>query len=329
MKRFFKHFPKASIVVAGWDRSEKFRPIQKFWYDWKLMELKEHNLKHKRAVYFTPCDMSAPEHKKENHAGIRAWYCDIDVSTRDEDISEVSREYRKSKALGKVWMCDDLYGIPEPSFIVDTRNGFHVYWLAWNDAEDPYSPSENTFEEIESVIVEKLKGDIKACKTVQLMRLPGFYNWKDEKGYPCRVLTQLSTDAIYVDDDWKHLLKEEETLEERKALCDSYRQKASTNKKDYECIFEKAQEMSQLAALAKFSGTQYVDGEIYGFDKQADGKYNIIINGKGCASFVDTVKNCIFCPSGTKGSPNIIEWLKWYRSYDNWELAEILKKILV
>lgn len=340
MKNFFRFFPTASIVVAGWDRQESFIPIKKKWSDWSLPELREHNLVHRRPIYFTPCDMKAPAHTKENWAGVRAWYCDIDVCKRDEVVSVEEREQRKTEVLGRLWMCDVLYNLPQPSFIVDTRNGFHVYWLAWHEKplDDKYMPenglyrpSRETFDKIERYIVKTVGGDEKACKDVQLMRLPGFYNWKDERGYPCRLLPQLSTMQEYCEEHFlKRIPVEEDRSEKAQRALEKFIISIPRKSTDgLEDIFKTAQDMSQLLALAKFSGTEYVNGENYHFQKTKGDKYNILINGKGCASFVDTAKNCIFCPSGTKGSPNIIEWLKWYRSYENWELARILKKILL
>lgn len=333
---FFKHFPKASIVVAPWDVDGTNEPLVMPWDKWVFDVLKKYNLEHKQAIYFTPCDMSSPRHLIENHERIRAWYCDIDVSGRDEVITQEEIEERKSKVLGNLWMCDALNKALEPSFIVDSRNGFHAYWLA----DDSETPSKALFEYIESNIVKNLGGDLKACKLVQLLRMPGFYNWKKGQKYGCTILTQLSTMKTYKDSDWIKLYgeppvpverqefqkKAEAFLSEKKLLSFYSKKELQKNADD---IFQRAKEMPQELALQLFSGSQVVNGEIYTFEEKKGGTHlNIRINGQGCASFIDKTKNMIFCPKGTKGSPNIIEWIKWYHDYPGAELAEILKKHL-
>lgn len=331
LQQFFKHFPDASIVVAGWDREEKMKPIQKHWSEFTISELEEHNLKYKRAIYFTPCDMQAPAHTIQNHKAVRAWYCDIDVSGRHEDITEAEREERKSSVLGEIFVHEEL--LP-PSFIVETRNGFHVYWLAW--------PGENTlelkryFDWIEVYLVKKTKGDEKAAKLVQLMRLPGFYNWKEEKGFPCRILPQFNTLYEYVLDDWEYVIgelvdkKEMDIRRKASSYVQDKKIKRSTNPDD---IFEKAKAMPQEQALMKFSGTEVVNGEVYSLHPVMGGRHlNIYINGKLCTAFINLENNTLMCKSGGgRGSPNIMEWLKWYNPIYEREpsrLAVVLNKYL-
>lgn len=334
---FFQYFPKASIIVAPWDTQESgFRPIQKFWYNFTPEELRQHN-ELGRAIYFTPCDLISPEHKLENHAGIRAWYCDIDVAERNEQVTLQEVEKRKSEALGRIFAFE-----LEPSFVVETRNGFHVYWLAYIDEQSPQMPSKENFDYIESLIVSKLKGDVKANKLVQLMRLPGYDNCKKGQRFPCRIIPEFcDVTRAYMDQSWLDVFGEPKKTEvvkettpkfQRLERAEKYilRLKSKHELENANDIFIVAQNMDQKRALELFSGHAAVMGEQYTFQEVAGGrKLNIIVNGQGCASFVDLDQNKIFCPSGTKGSPNIIEWLKWYNDYEGHELAKLLKEVLL
>lgn len=303
----FKYFPQATVCVAGWDREVRIKPIEKYWHQFTLPELKAYNIDERYSVYFTPSNMSLPTHKLIDHKDICAWYCDIDVSERGEDITIEEREDRKAEALGRIFIHKNLL---VPSFVVETRNGFHVYWLSKG------TPSKARFTEIEEYIVKALKGDEKACKLVQLMRLPGFYNWKFGGKNPCRIIPQLSTMEIYEESDWDKyaLQKKPESKEDRKATVVAYESKVPSGQF---CIFEYAAEYPQLEAMRIFSGTDVVNGENYAFYPTMGGsKMNIVIDGVTCSAFIDIEKNKIFCRQGTgKGSPNIIEWIKWYNDY--------------
>ena len=322
MESFFKFFPSASIVVANFDWYQKkgvqVHCIAKRWSDFTVKELRDWNLNKKYGIYFVPCDMKSPEHKAENHDGIRAWYCDIDVSTKKEQLPQEEIEERKSKILER--LMTEGYDILKPSFVVDTRNGFHIYWLAWHEEklDDHYAPvggfykpSMENFDKIERTIVKKTEGDDKAKKGVQLMRLPGFYNWKKDEGYPCRVIPEFNfLETTYCESDWSKYLISEPT-EHEKAVMECIL--TATPRSRENDIFDACDSMDQVKALKILSGKPEVNGDVYTFVESMRGKHlNIICNGNMSPCFVDLEKNRIFVPSGTTGSPNIIEWLKYY-----------------
>jgi hypothetical protein len=104
---------------------------------------------------------------------MRAWYCDIDVSGRDEDVTLEEIQRRKDVVTGKILFCDmdvpqnicpvtenfkdnevigdkkDIANSPcgydnhnsikkkilKPSLVVESRNGFHLYWFAWYEPD--------------------------------------------------------------------------------------------------------------------------------------------------------------------------------------------------
>lgn len=326
---FFKHFPKAMICVAGWDLGSNVAPVRRFWYDFTVKELKELNLKKYKAIFFTPCNVKEPDHHADNFAGINAWYVDIDLSAKDEEVTAEEMEERKSKKLGEILMLGTGYlprekELLQPSFVVETRNGFHIYWLAW-EGDNSYKPSLDLFDYIEKNIAERIGGDFKAKKAVQLMRLPGFYNWKNgvKNPSPCRILPQFNFSERgifrkYCEDEWLDLFGEPEadpgiqkTYSDLKPSIISFMQR---NKKRFD-IFEHVAGMPQDRAMEMLSGKSCVNGEVYTFRPVGGGKkLNIYINGKLCSSFIDLEKNLLLTPSGAgRGSPNVIEWIKWYR----------------
>lgn len=92
--------------------------------------------------------------KKENLKKINYWFCDIDSGSKEEQKKRI----------------DDLL-IP-PSFVIETKNGYHCYWGVEGDA------SLENFEKIEEELIKLLDGD-KHCKDpLRLLRCPGYYHMK-------------------------------------------------------------------------------------------------------------------------------------------------------
>ena len=332
MKDFLTYFPKSTVVIADFDIDGKKANRTKT-KDVSFDELKEFN-DEKKAIFITTCDTKTTGWEKGDFKDIRAWFCDLDMLTREEEDSvELSDEWRekeieirKVNALAKLGKAVGEGRLFPPSFVIEGRNGFHVYWLAWHETMmdatySPggglYKPSKDNFDWIEQNIVEILDGDEKACKLVQLMRVPGFYNWK--RGGKslvklCNLFDSLENGErrMYTDDEWIGLFGEKkEPFIEYNALPSIF---APSKRRKTNCVFEYVKNLKQDEALMRLSGSSLVDGEVYELVDVAGGrKKNIKINGKLCSSFVDLEKNCVFVREGSgRGAPNVIEWIKYY-----------------
>lgn len=354
--KFFKHFPESVIVAAPWDIEGKEEPVRKKWYDWDLEELRHYNFDKSWGIYLTTCDMKGVRHINSNFKDIRAWYCEIDLLSKEEEElpekeREQLREERDSIVLGKILCCGEL-GLPQPSFVASSRNGYHVYWLAWHeekmdDKYNPigglYKPSKENYEWIQSNIAKRLGGDPAAQKLVQLLRLPGFYNRKNGGKAPVRIMPELNNVQggefrMYCEDEWLELFGEPvevKVKDNRKKARDMLkiikleRYGVKDKKFDFD-VFEYAGEMAQEDALMLFSGSKYVGGESYELQPHRMG-YNIKINGKPSGCFIRTDSNTL---SGNKkgeknNGPKITQWVKWFNPHvSNRELASILKEML-
>jgi hypothetical protein len=69
----------------------------------------------------------------------------------------------------------DTFPIP-PSILVETRNGFHAYWLLKGDV------SEDQFRDCQLRLAQFFNSDTQVCNPARAMRLPGF-DWI-KHGYP-------------------------------------------------------------------------------------------------------------------------------------------------
>jgi hypothetical protein len=96
--------------------------------------------------------------------------------TRDQDIKRFDAfglDFDTPTSPGESHL-ERLEGLPcAPSWIVQTSPGrFHAYW----QTSDPVSPDEG--QRITRALCRKLEADPKATSAAQLLRLPGFLNWK-------------------------------------------------------------------------------------------------------------------------------------------------------
>ena len=106
--------------------------------------------------------------KKENVTHIRAYYADIDrkIAKGAFTVDDVKAE---------------LVGCP-PSMIVETPNGWHLYWIM----ERPEPCGENERNEAEALLrriqraLAKYGADPAVCTANRVLRLPGFYHCKAE-----------------------------------------------------------------------------------------------------------------------------------------------------
>lgn len=92
--------------------------------------------------------------KKENLKKINYWFCDIDNGTKEEQLKRI-------KEL-----------LIQPSFVVETKNGYHCYWAVKGSA------SVENFERIEEALIQKLDGDVHCKDALRLLRCPCYYHMK-------------------------------------------------------------------------------------------------------------------------------------------------------
>ncbi len=384
LEQFFRFFPESTIVVAPWDMERRDDPERLDWRKTSVKELKRWNSKG-WAIFFTTCDMHNLSHLNEDFKDIRTWFCEIDLLTKEEKDSEdipeskklEEREERRAQMLGHLWMIEER-GLYPPSFIINTPGGFHVYWLAWHEekmdkdytpAGGLYKPSRENFDyiqrEIGKRLVFKKKGllgdwieygaDSKAKKTVQLMRVPGFFNNKKGKKKLVSVLTLFTQHdgkggvREFCEDEWFGLFgdpKKEDPYKKvtseaaerirKKRMSRKLKKKSAKKGKYKRDVFSFASGMPQEEALMAFSGTEYVGGETYELVPTAKG-YNIRINGgSGTSCFIHTADNTLMgCDTGSEfNGPTIIQWVQYCQEQyygaplTKSALAKVLKKVL-
>jgi putative DNA primase/helicase len=108
---------------------------------------------------------NAPNAQKENCSSINAFFVDIDGRKNVEELEQIKL-------------------ILHPTFIVETKNGYHIYWLL----DEPIYKEEVSTEEwleavtrwerIEESLVVNLKADSVVKDLTRILRVPNTYYWK-------------------------------------------------------------------------------------------------------------------------------------------------------
>lgn len=107
----------------------------------------------------------APNAQKENCSSINSFFVDIDGRKNPEELEDIKKK---------------LY----PTFIVETKNGYHLYWVL----DEPIYKNEITKEEweeavarwerIEESLVVNLKADLAVKDITRILRVPNTFYWK-------------------------------------------------------------------------------------------------------------------------------------------------------
>lgn len=87
--------------------------------------------------------------------------------------------------------CDELIeGFLKPSVIVETRNGYHLYWKIDEDID------KEEWNKIQNKLVSYFNADIKAKNPARLLRVPFTY-WMKDKNNPYKVTIKESNNVVY------------------------------------------------------------------------------------------------------------------------------------
>lgn len=219
------------------------------------------------------------------------WHIDIDKGSKEQQFQKIKE--------APVW----------PSKIIESKNGFHVYFEAV-DADYLY------YKYILKGLNDYFCGDPKAAMVTVLLREPGFYHKKDP-GSPFLVREISRTKARYRDMDMLYLFpyvsKNTPTRTDPSlSTVKGFNEKSLTdflNSLDHEL------------ALTRMSGSSYVGGETYEFKPVGNGHKNIFVNGRTTSCFIDS-KGMI---GAIPGGPSLWQWLRYFNHSDK-EIYRILKE---
>jgi hypothetical protein len=218
----------------------------------------------------------------ENLLRIRSFGLDLDSETKEKQIERI-----RSGLI--------------PSLVIESKAGFQPYLDCIGI--DPIS-----FKFImEDILIPFYKADPNAKDLARILRAPGYYHCKDpaDKFFVKQVY---SSNVIYSETDiinfYRRFLNVEQRADQKRNFNFEFK-KHSTD----EGLFDRIWNTDCLQALTKISGTECVGYEVFSFRKNSRGDFNIIVNGKVTACWIDRFGKI---GSSDKGGPTIAQWINWY-----------------
>lgn len=166
-REFFQAlFPETGLIELRFILNGK--AYSKFFHTQQLDALIEEIQKHTREnVYFGVAARKEEKGTKDSLLYVRVCWVDLDC-----------KDTSKEEALRK------LEEFIKPSIIVDSGNGYHVYWLL-NEPEKDFQ----RIERINKALAQRLHGDIRATDSARILRVPETLNWKDPSPKPVKIIS--------------------------------------------------------------------------------------------------------------------------------------------
>lgn len=273
---------------------------------YQKLNLRGHN------IFFTPnqAQAAAGKNRLDNLAQINAWYIDIDTKS---DLA--ARNDKKGEVLTQIFM-HSLW----PSLTIETRNGYHLYWLSDGTA------TEKNWETIERGIFEYFEpvgADRSTTKIMQLMRVPKMYFYKKGEKGMIEFIPYFSTLRYHGDEEM--LAKFPASLKPQNSQVSSAVYTPTIIKVND--IFTHVVSLPIADVLAKLSGTTLVKNDILTLQYPDKDKTNVLANGRVSPNWIIKSTNQIFSNNADPSGPTILQFLQWYHGPRWAMIAEELKKI--
>jgi hypothetical protein len=129
-------------------------------------------------IYFSVCTRKVEKGNKSSVFELTCIWIDIDTNKFEND---------REKARLHIQSVISQTGL-NPTMIVDSGNGYHLYFSLKNPIPIPASEESKNLEGYIKGVADKFKGDY-THDISRVMRLPGFNNLKDPKNpKPCKIL---------------------------------------------------------------------------------------------------------------------------------------------
>lgn len=230
-----------------------------------------------------------------------------------ENLTKIQEYYVDIDNLGKNVQMDLIKKGLTPSWIVESKNGYHLHFYVSNGKL-------TSWYKIASRLIEFYQAD-KICKNpTGLLRVPGFYHCKDPND-KFMVKEVSKSGKVYTEEDLLFFYPRSQNE------IDEIRKKAEVRREFKtlgDGLFEKIYNLDCQDALLRFSGHQALGGETISFIDHRDGTHQICHNGKSTSSWVDKEGRI---GSHDRGCPTIWQYIRWY-GYNDKEIYQFIKEVM-
>lgn len=245
-------------------------------------------------IFWSVQEFNSSVRKKENLKRITAWAVDIDGGEKAEQWERIAR------------------APIVPSLVVESKNGFHVYFNAKDAIPEHYA------EIVQDRLIPYFKADPKAKDLARILRVPGFYHMKNPAD-PYMVTKRFEHRCSYTEKQIEYFFR---TTEEEEKQIKAKRELRVAFKCDGDDFWEKIYNLNCEQALMRLSGTHAVNNEIFTFKRMSNGNKNLFVDRKGTSCWIDSHGRIGSCD---KGGPTIWNWLRWY-GRDNKQTYQLIKE---
>jgi hypothetical protein len=126
--------------------------------------------------------------------------CWVDIDSPEKELPADQKLSAAKKLLEEFVEALQRYDL-EPSYVVESGHGYHVYFV-FNRFLDP---TNTNWQKTQSALVNLAKGDTQAKNVGRLLRVPGTYNYKDRNN-PKPVQIIHDSGKVFAEDNFKQLV---------------------------------------------------------------------------------------------------------------------------
>ena len=211
-----------------------------------------------------------------------AFYADLDGGDKEKHLTQLKK-------------------CPTPSCIVETANGFHVYW----NCKPNTIMEENALTRYNTVIRKLITAlDADTCHDLsRVLRPPNFLHLKDANN-PFMIKEIFESSNTVSLKQMEYWFKNVEPWEAGKKTKSNKPKKETSTIISSDDFWDRANSLDAVQSLTKLSETEAVE-----FDKISFKDKQIVCDDKPTGAWVDG-NGKIGSHSG--GGPTIVNWLNWY-----------------
>jgi P4 family phage/plasmid primase-like protien len=154
-------------------------------------------------IFFTVNGFTGGRRTNETLTNINGFFADIDYPDKVNKTDASVKQYKQELLMEM--MEDEL---PIPTYVVETKNGFHVYWLLEKPVMlNELNPKQQEdlklqYRQIEEAILERFDGDPGAKDAARVLRVPGTLHQKNPKEpFTVKIVHASPDECIYTFDE--------------------------------------------------------------------------------------------------------------------------------
>lgn len=131
-------------------------------------------------IFFTVNGFTGGRRTNETLTNINGFFADIDYPDKVNKTDAAVKQYKQELLMEM--MEDEL---PIPTYVVETKNGFHVYWILGNPLYlNDLNPTQQEdiklqYRQVEEAILARFDGDPGAKDAARVLRVPGTIHQKN------------------------------------------------------------------------------------------------------------------------------------------------------